>query len=133
VKLLAFALGLFAVLACAQNGPASLPPQKVLAQPTIYIPPEAAVSAAGGPAVVLAEKAKPVEYEMIPGGPCGGGVPYDSGMTNPVRSEPRGTQPASTSGSEPGGIGLWLPIGSGVAAVAGIGLIGFWLLRRSRM
>jgi hypothetical protein len=50
-------------------------------------------------------------------------------MSSFARSESRDGQPAS--GSD--GIGLWLPIGSGVAAVAGIGLIGFWLLRRSRV
>jgi hypothetical protein len=134
VKQLAFVLGLSALILGASDATAEQPPQQIPTRPyeSLHTPPEAVTSAAGGPAVVLTDKVKStVVIQTIRGGPCGGGTPYDSGMSNFVRSESRDSQPASESGS--GGIGLWLPIGSGVAAVAGISLIGFWLLRRSRV
>jgi hypothetical protein len=131
VRPLALTLGLFALLTAAQNNPAAQPPIEVPERPyaNLHAPPEAVSGVAGGPGIVLTDAVKStVVMKRFPGGPCGGGTPYDSGMTNPLRSESQG-QPASESG----GIGLWLPVGSAVAGVAGLSLIGFWLLRRSRV
>jgi hypothetical protein len=90
----------------------------------LNVPPEATTAAVGGLGVVLTDQVKStVVMQYTEGGPCGPN--YDSSsMTNSVRSG---------SGSEPGGAGLWLPIGVGVTAVAGLGVMGFWLLRRSRV
>jgi hypothetical protein len=119
-----FSLAFVAVLLGASLASASSDGQQIPTRPyaSLYTPPEAVSAAVGGPGMVLADAAKAtVVYEYTGGGPCGPN--YDSsGMRDPV-----------SSGSESGGIGIWLPVGIASAAVAGLGLVGFWLLRRSRV
>jgi hypothetical protein len=119
------ALAFVALSLGALIAPAAQAPRRIEMRPYEYlnVPAEATTAAVGGLGVVLTNQVKStVVVQYTGGGPCGPN--YDSGMTGSGRSG---------SGSESGGTDLWLPIGVGVTAVAGLGVMGFWLLRRSRV
>jgi hypothetical protein len=109
------------LLITATIASASQAPQRIETRPYehLVIPIEATTAAVGGPAVILTDKVKStVVVEFTGGAPCG----------------PLGPDFArADSQGESGGMGIWLPVGIGTAAVAGIALVGYLLLRQSRV
>jgi hypothetical protein len=125
MKRLAFTLAAIGLLSGASVAPASVAPQRIEHRPYAHLntPPEATTAATGGPGVVLAEQVKStVRVEFTGGAPCGPMPGYDD-------------NPFGTGG--PGGpanpVGVWVAAGVGVVAVAGIAVVGFVLLRRSKV
>ena len=115
-RLLLHAVAFAVLLLGASVSPADQMPQRVPTYPYegLYTPPEAVSAAVGGPGVMLSDAAKAtVVYEYSGGGPCGAN--YDSSGCA-----------TSVSSGRTLGMGIWLPVGIG-AAVAGLGLVGYWL------
>jgi hypothetical protein len=117
-------LALLGVLVGASLAAASIAPRQTEFRPYagLNTPADATTAAAGGLGVAATDEVKARTRMLYEGGgPCGSPRPSDD------------YPPRSAAGGGADETNIWLPVGLGVTAVASIALVGFVLLRRSRV